>query len=310
MNLTIIGTGYVGLVTGVCLSDKGNKVTCIDNNVEKIEALRKGELPIYEPGLAPIVLRNYNDGYLEFDTELETSVEKADIIFLALPTPPQEDGSADLSYIFDVVRTLPRMISKYTVIVVKSTVPVGTGDKIQSYLERHLNTSLFDVVSNPEFLREGAAVKDFMNPDRIIIGTKSQRAREKMLQLYKIFETPFNSIICMDRRSSELSKYASNCFLATKISFMNEMSILCDKLGANIDDIKKGIGTDSRISDKFLNAGIGYGGSCFPKDVKALIQTSKEVFYTPKILLASERVNKEQKTLLIVNLSLIPLILV
>ena len=299
MNISIIGTGYVGLVTGVCLSDKSNHVICVDNNSAKVESMKSGHVPIYEPGLKSIMERNAKNGNLEFTMDLSYAVENSEIIFLALPTPPGEDGSADLSYIFNVVCKLAKLITSYRTIVVKSTVPVGTGDKIEEYLLKHLDASLFDVVSNPEFLREGAAVHDFMNPDRIIIGTESERAVEAMKKLYSSYKNPYNKILSMDRRSSELSKYASNCFLATKISFMNEMATLCDKLGANVDHIKEGMGSDHRISEKFLNSGIGYGGSCFPKDVKALIQTAKDNYYIPKLLVASEKVNKEQKTLLV-----------
>ena len=299
MKLTIIGTGYVGLVTGVCLSDYDHDVTCIDNNVQKVQLLKQGISPIYEPGLEELMIKNFKNGNLKFDVDFRSSVKDSDAVFLALPTPPKSDGSADLSYIFDFVVDLAKEIEKYTVVVVKSTVPVGTCDKIAQYLGSHLDENLFDVVSNPEFLREGAAINDFDQPDRIIIGADSTKAFDLMDDIYRPLNHSLDKVIKMDRRSSELSKYASNCFLATKISFMNEMATICDKLGANIDFIKNGIGTDSRISEKFLNAGIGYGGSCFPKDVKALIQSSRNVSYTPKILVAAEEVNKKQKSLAI-----------
>jgi len=302
MNITIVGTGYVGLVTGTCLSDTGNTVFCIDNNKEKVNKLLQGEVPIYEPGLDNIITRNVEQGNLFFSTELEPAVKQSDLVFLALPTPPKEDGSADLSYIFSVARELCNIIDKYTVIVVKSTVPIGTGDKVEALLSEYLDTDLFDVVSNPEFLREGAAIEDFMNPDRVIVGTDSERAMNIMRELYLPLTKHNNSLITMQRRSSEMSKYAANCFLATKISFMNEIATLCDRLDADIDEIRAGIGSDTRIGEKFLYAGIGYGGSCFPKDVKALIQTAAEVDYTPEILLASEYVNRKQKTLLVKRL--------
>ena len=298
MKIAVVGTGYVGLVTGTCFAETGNYVTCVDIDVDKVNKLSNGEITIYEPGLEKIFLRNLKEGRLYFTTDLAAGVKEATIIFLALPTPPGEDGSADLKYILGVANDLGKILTDYKVIVDKSTVPVGTAEKVQAAVAKKYKGG-FDVVSNPEFLREGVAVDDFMKPDRVVIGTNSERARKVMGDLYAPFVRQGNPIIYMDERSSELTKYAANSFLALKISFMNEMARLCEKLGADVDMVRKGIGSDERIGKRFLFSGIGYGGSCFPKDVQALIRSSSEVNYEFEILNAVMKVNEEQKLHLI-----------
>lgn len=295
MKISIIGTGYVGLVTGTCFAETGNKVTCIDIDHSKIARLSNGEITIYEPGLEKLFLRNLKEQRLEFTTDLVKGVIDAEIIFLALPTPPGEDGSADLKYILGVAEELGKIISNYKIIVDKSTVPVGTADKVKSTIQKNYKGE-FDVVSNPEFLREGVAVDDFMKPDRVVIGTSSERARKVMGDLYSPFVRQGNPILFMDEKSAELTKYAANSFLATKISFMNEIAQLCERMGANVDMVRRGIGSDERIGKRFLFPGIGYGGSCFPKDVKALIHSAVQYGYEFKILDAVESVNSYQKT--------------
>lgn len=295
MNITIVGSGYVGLVTGTCFAETGNQVLCIDIDEAKVRMMRDGEIPIFEPGLEVLFERNIKQGRLSFSTDLKEGVEHGEIIFLALPTPPGEDGSADLSYVTGVARQLGDLITRYTIVVDKSTVPVGTADKVTSLLAEKLDTDLFDVVSNPEFLREGVAVQDFMKPERVVIGTESDRARAKMRRLYEPFVRQGNPIIMMDERSAELTKYAANSFLATKISFMNEVANLCERVGANVDQVRKGLGTDSRIGKRFLFPGVGYGGSCFPKDVQALHKTSQSEDYDFRILDAVMQVNAIQK---------------
>src|SRR5215831_16854201 len=294
MRIAVVGTGYVGLVTGTCFVETGNTVTCIDIDSEKVKKLSNGEITIYEPSLEKLFLRNLREGRLKFTTELATGIEDTPLIILALPTPPGEDGSADLSAILKVADQLGKIISEYKVIVDKSTVPVGTAEKVRNAIAANCK-SQFDVVSNPEFLREGLAVEDFMKPDRVIIGTSSERAKKMMSDLYAPFVRQGNPVIFMDERSAELTKYAANSFLATKISFMNEIAILCEKLGADVDMVRRGIGSDDRIGKRFLFPGIGYGGSCFPKDVKALVQSAREVDYTFNILKAVMLVNEKQK---------------
>jgi len=294
MKIAIIGTGYVGLVTGTCFAETGNKVTCIDIDQLKVEKLNKGEITIYEPGLEKIFLRNLKEQRLHFTTDLASGITDAAIVFLALPTPPGEDGSADLKYIIGVADELGKTITEYKVIVDKSTVPVGTADKVKEAIAVNYKGD-FDVVSNPEFLREGVAVDDFMKPDRVVIGTSSERAKKLMGDLYAPFVRQGNPILFMDAKSAELTKYAANSFLATKISFMNEIAQLCERMGANVDMVRRGIGSDERIGKRFLFPGIGYGGSCFPKDVKALIHSSEQLGYDFKILHAVEKVNSIQK---------------
>lgn len=294
MRIAVIGTGYVGLVTGTCFAETGNKVICVDIDQHKVNKLTNGEITIYEPGLEKLFLRNLREGRLRFTTSLEEGVRDAEIIFLALPTPPGEDGSADLRYVLGVASDLGKIMQDYKVIVDKSTVPVGTADKVRLAVAEHFKGE-FDVVSNPEFLREGVAVDDFMKPDRVVIGTSSERARTIMGELFAPFVRQGNPVIYMDERSAELTKYAANAFLATKISFMNEIAQLCERLGADVDMVRKGIGSDDRIGKRFLFPGIGYGGSCFPKDVQALIQSSMEVDYDFRILKAVEQVNAIQK---------------
>ena len=294
MKIAVIGTGYVGLVTGTCFAETGNKVTCVDIDVNKVNKLSNGQITIYEPGLEKIFLRNLKEGRLKFTTNLAEGIEDAQIIFLALPTPPGADGSADLKYVLGVASDLGKILKDYKVIVDKSTVPVGTADKVHKAVAANY-TGEFDVVSNPEFLREGVAVDDFMKPDRVVIGTNSERARKLMGELYAPFVRQGNPIIFMDEKSAELTKYAANSFLATKISFMNEIAQLCEKLGADVDMVRRGIGSDERIGKRFLFPGIGYGGSCFPKDVQALIKSADEVNYDFKILKAVEVVNEKQK---------------
>ncbi|HQW70929.1 MAG TPA: UDP-glucose/GDP-mannose dehydrogenase family protein, partial [Saprospiraceae bacterium] len=279
MNITVIGTGYVGLVTGTCFSETGNHVMCVDINEEKVKSLSAGKITIYEPGLEVIFHRNIEKKRLEFTTDLAKAVDFGDIIFLALPTPEGEDGSADLSYIIDVANKLGNLIKKYKIIIDKSTVPVGTAEMVHNAIAKNISEELFDVVSNPEFLREGVAVEDFMKPDRVVIGTNSERAREVMRTLYEPFVKQGNPIYFMDERSAELTKYAANSFLATKITFMNEIANLCEKVGANVDMVRLGMGSDTRIGKRFLFPGIGYGGSCFPKDVKALAKIADQNEY-------------------------------
>jgi UDPglucose 6-dehydrogenase len=294
MKITIVGTGYVGLVTGTCFAETGNIVTCVDIDKSKVEKLSGGQITIYEPGLEKIFLRNIKEGRLKFTIELEDAVKDTEIIFLALPTPPDANGSADLKYVLKVADHLGKILNDYKVIVNKSTVPVGTAHKVKAAIEKNYQGA-FDVVSNPEFLREGVAVDDFMKPDRVVIGTRSERAKKLMSELYAPFVRQGNPVIFMDERSSELTKYAANSFLATKISFMNEIAHLCERLGADVDMVRRGIGSDDRIGKRFLFPGIGYGGSCFPKDVQALIMSADEVNYEFEILKAVEKVNALQK---------------
>ena len=301
MKIAVVGTGYVGLVTGTCFSETGNQVTCVDIDQKKIDKLLNGILPIYEPGLEDMFNRNRKEGRLNFTTNLQEGIKDAKIIFLALPTPPGENGSADLKYILKVADDLGPILENYAVIVDKSTVPVGTAELVHSHIAKNAKVE-FDVVSNPEFLREGVAVEDFMKPDRVVIGTKSEKAKAVMNKLYAPLVRQGNPVIFMDERSAEMTKYAANAFLATKITFMNEIANLCEKVGANVDDIRKGIGTDSRIGKRFLFAGIGYGGSCFPKDVQALEKTSADFDYDFKILKSVMEVNEGQKTKLMPRL--------
>jgi len=298
VNICVIGTGYVGLVTGTCLAETGNHVTCVDIDAAKVEKMKNGMVPIYEPLLDVYFERNIKQGRLKFTTDLNEGIKNATILFLALPTPPGEDGSADLSYIIKVAEDLGNLITDYKIIIDKSTVPVGTADMVHKTIAARTNIE-FDVVSNPEFLREGFAVEDFMKPDRIVIGTDSDKAKKILNELYAPYVRSGNPIIFMDVRSAELTKYAANSFLATKISFMNEISILCEKLGADVDMVRYGIGTDDRIGKRFLFPGIGYGGSCFPKDVKALIKSSQDVNYDFKILKSVTEVNDKQKRILV-----------
>ncbi len=298
MKLAIVGTGYVGLVTGTCLADTGNNVICVDIDKEKVEKLKKNVMPIYEPDLDTFFERNVSEGRLSFTTDLKEAVDNSDIIFLALPTPPGEDGSADLSYILSVAEQLGKIITGYKIIINKSTVPVGTAEKVREAISKN-SSAEFDVVSNPEFLREGLAVDDFMKPDRIVIGTRSARARKILEELYAPFVRQGNPIIFMDERSSELTKYAANSYLATRITFMNEIANICEKIGADVDMVRIGMGNDSRIGKRFLFPGIGYGGSCFPKDVKALHKSAKEIGYDFSILDSVMSINENQKTIII-----------
>lgn len=298
MKIAVVGTGYVGLVSGTCFAETGNTVTCIDIDQNKVNKLSNGEITIYEPGLEKLFIRNLKEERLKFTTHLAEGVKDAAIIFLALPTPPGEDGSADLKYVLGVANDLGKIITDYKVIVDKSTVPVGTAEKVHAAIAANA-TCDFDVVSNPEFLREGVAVDDFMKPDRVVIGTSSERARKIMGELYAPYVRQGNPVIYMDEKSAELTKYAANSFLATKISFMNEIAQLCERLGADVDMVRKGIGSDDRIGKRFLFPGIGYGGSCFPKDVQALIKSSEDVKYNFQILKAVEEVNEAQKLHLI-----------
>jgi UDPglucose 6-dehydrogenase len=298
MNIAVIGTGYVGLVTGTCFAETGNNVICVDIDAAKVERMKNGEIPIYEPHLDVLFERNIRENRLHFTTDLASAIEQAQIIFLALPTPPGEDGSADLRYVLGVADQLGKMITDYKIIVDKSTVPVGTAEKVHAAIAANAKTP-FDVVSNPEFLREGFAVDDFMKPDRVVIGTTSDRARKLMEELYKPFTRQGNPIIFMDERSAELTKYAANAFLATKISFMNEIANFCNLVGADVDAVRVGIGTDDRIGKRFLFPGIGYGGSCFPKDVQALYHSGIEARYEFKILKSVMKVNERQKTILL-----------
>ena len=298
MKIAVVGTGYVGLVTGTCFAETGNKVVCVDIDQSKVEKLKSGQITIYEPGLEKLFLRNIKEERLRFTTELASVVDEVEMIFLALPTPPGADGAADLKYVLGVAEELGKLIKGYKVIVNKSTVPVGTADKVRAAIAKNYHGD-FDVVSNPEFLREGVAVDDFMKPDRVVIGTNSERARKLMSELYAPFVRQGNPIIFMDERSSELTKYAANSFLAMKISFMNEIAQLCERMGADVDMVRRGIGSDDRIGKRFLFSGIGYGGSCFPKDVQALIKSADEFDYDFKILKAVEKVNANQKVHLV-----------
>ena len=299
MNVTIIGTGYVGLVSGTCLAEVGNHVLCIDNNQEKIQGLKRAELPIYEPGLESLVEENLSEGRLNFSTDLGYGVDFSEVLFIAVGTPPGEDGSADLSHVLDVASQIGENIDSYKVVVTKSTVPVGTSDQVRETIQKTLDNRQvnveFDVVSNPEFLKEGAAVEDFMKPDRIIVGADSDRSYEIMHRLYQPFNRNHERVIRMDIRSSELTKYAANAMLATKISFMNEIANLAEKLGADIESVRQGIGADPRIGYHFIYPGCGYGGSCFPKDVQALYRTATQHDYYARILSAVEDVNNDQK---------------
>ncbi len=298
MKIAVVGTGYVGLVSGTCFAETGNKVVCIDIDEKKVNKLSNGEITIYEPGLEKIFLRNLNEGRLKFTTSLEEGIKDAAIIFLALPTPPGADGSADLKYVLGVANQLGKIMTDYKVIVDKSTVPVGTAAKVHAAIAANY-TGDFDVVSNPEFLREGVAVEDFMKPDRVVIGASGERAKKLMGELYAPYVRQGNPVIFMDEKSAELTKYAANSFLATKISFMNEIAQLCERLGADVDMVRRGIGSDDRIGKRFLFPGIGYGGSCFPKDVQALIKSAEEVNYNFQILKSVEEVNEAQKLHLI-----------
>ena len=307
MKIAIVGTGYVGLVTGTCFAEMGVEVFCVDIDRQKIENLRKGIVPIYEPGLEEMVIRNYEVGRLHFTTDLTEVLDQVEIVFSAVGTPPDEDGSADLKYVLDVARTIGRAMNKYLLVVTKSTVPVGTARRIRQTIADELDrrgvTIDFDIASNPEFLKEGAAVKDFMHPDRIVVGVESDRARRLMEKLYHPFMLNNFRIIYMDIPSAEMTKYAANAMLATRISFMNDMANLCEIIGADVNMVRKGIGADTRIGSSFLYAGCGYGGSCFPKDVKALISTASDHGYPMRILQAVEDVNEEQKTILFRKLS-------
>ena len=298
MNVGVIGTGYVGLVTGTCFADSGNDVICVDIDENKVERMRNGEVPIYEPGLNHVFDRAIREKRLSFTTDLEKTFEGSEVLFLCLPTPPGANGQADLSFVLNMAEELGDLFNKYPgyrVIVNKSTVPVGTADKVREAIEAKTNAE-FDVVSNPEFLREGAAVEDFMKPERVVVGTRSEKAAELMTALYEPFVRSGNPIIIMDERSSELTKYAANAMLATKITFMNEIANVCERVGADVDNVRRGIGTDSRIGKRFLFAGIGYGGSCFPKDVQAIHHTAGEFGYDFRILDSVMRVNETQKT--------------
>ena len=302
MKIAVVGTGYVGLVSGTCFAETGNQVICVDIDQKKVEKLASGKITIYEPGLEKIFLRNTKEGRLTFTTSLEEAITDAEVIMLALPTPPGEDGSADLKYILGVADHLGKIMTQYKVVVDKSTVPVGTADKVRAAIAKNAKVE-FDVVSNPEFLREGVAVEDFMKPDRVVIGTTSERAKKVMNDLYGPFVRQGNPLIFMDEKSAELTKYAANSFLATKITFMNEIARLCELLGADVDMVRRGMGSDERIGKRFLFPGIGYGGSCFPKDVQALSKSSNEVNYQFKILDAVMDVNEKQKLHLMPHIS-------
>ena len=298
MKIAVVGTGYVGLVTGTCLAETGNQVTCVDINKKKVQMMQNGQLPIYEPGLELLFHRNIDQKRLHFTADLSEAIAEAKIIFLALPTPPGGDGSADLSYVLGAAKDIAKLITEYKVIVTKSTVPVGTADKVTAVMKENTDHE-FAVVSNPEFLREGVAVEDFMKPDRVVVGTVDERARKLMGELYAPYVRQGNPVIFMDERSSELTKYAANSFLATKISFMNEIANLCELVGADVDMVRKGIGADSRIGKRFLFSGIGYGGSCFPKDVQALAKSAEENDYDFRILNSVMTVNEIQKKVLV-----------
>ncbi len=302
MNIAIVGTGYVGLVSGVCFAEMGIDVTCVDIDSAKIERLKQGEIPIYEPGLDEMLLRNVAAGRLHFTTDLRTCLDNVEVVFSAVGTPPDEDGSADLQYVLAVARTFGQNISKYTILVTKSTVPVGTAQKVKTAIQQELDKRgvqvEFDVASNPEFLKEGAAIKDFMGPDRVVVGTDSPRAQKIMARLYKPFMLNSERMIFTDIPSAEMIKYAANSMLATRISFMNDIANLCELVGADVNMVRKGIGSDTRIGRKFLYPGCGYGGSCFPKDVKALIKTAEQNGYQMRVLKAVEEVNERQKAIL------------
>ncbi len=306
MNIAIVGTGYVGLVTGACFADTGVNVTCVDVDEKKIAELKQGKMPIYEPGLDELVTKNYAAGRLHFTTSLESVLNEQDIIFSAVGTPPDEDGSADLKYVLQVARTIGRNLNKYVVVVTKSTVPVGTAVKIRDVINEELDKRGvqidFDVASNPEFLKEGSAIKDFMSPDRVVVGVDSERAKRLLTRLYKPFLLVNFRVIFMDIPSAEMTKYAANSMLATRISFMNDIANLCEKVGADVNMVRDGIGSDARIGRRFLYAGCGYGGSCFPKDVKALVKTADDNGYSMEVLKAVERVNERQKALLFTKL--------
>ena len=299
MNIAVVGTGYVGLVSGTCFAEMGANVTCVDIDQRKIESLKNGKVPIYEPGLDEMVLRNYREGRLHFTTELTSCLDDVEIVFSAVGTPPDEDGSADLKYVLEVARTVGRHINKYVVLVTKSTVPVGTARKVKAAIQEELDKRgvqiEFDVASNPEFLKEGAAISDFMSPDRVVVGVESEKAKEVMTSLYRPLMLNNFRVIFTDIPSAEMIKYAANSMLATRISFMNDIANLCEMVGADVNMVRKGIGSDSRIGSKFLYPGCGYGGSCFPKDVKALIKTAEKMGYTMEVLNAVERVNDQQK---------------
>ena len=298
MKIAVVGTGYVGLVTGTCLAETGNNVICVDINEAKVKKMQDGQVPIYEPGLDLLFHRNIEQGRLHFTTNLAEAIEEAQIIFMALPTPPGGDGAADLSYILGAAKDISKLIKDYKIIVNKSTVPVGTADKVRAVFTENTEVEV-DVVSNPEFLREGVAVDDFMKPDRVVLGTKSERAKKLMTDLYGPYVRQGNPILFMDERSSELTKYAANSFLATKITFMNEIANLCELVGADVDAVRRGIGSDDRIGKRFLFPGIGYGGSCFPKDVQALVKAADENVYDFQILKSVMEVNERQKTILV-----------
>ena len=301
MNIAIVGTGYVGLVSGTCFAEMGAHVTCVDVDTQKIQKLKDGIMPIYEPGLEELVKRNVGFGRLSFTTDLTEVLDDVEVVFSAVGTPPDEDGSADLKYVLAVAKQFGQCINKYTILVTKSTVPVGTAKKVKAAIQAELDKRgvnvPFDVASNPEFLKEGAAIKDFMSPDRVVVGTESEKAKEVMTRLYKPFLINNFRVIFMDIPSAEMTKYAANAMLATRISFMNDIANLCERVGANVDSVRKGIGTDSRIGSKFLYAGCGYGGSCFPKDVKALVHTGLENDYHMEVIEAVERVNEKQKSI-------------
>lgn len=306
MNIAIVGTGYVGLVSGACFAEMGIDVTCVDINPEKIKCLLNGEIPIYEPGLDDLVKRNVEAGRLHFTTDLTTCLDNVEVVFSAVGTPPDEDGSADLQYVLEVARTFGQHIKKYTILVTKSTVPVGTAKKVKAVIEEELTKRGeqidFEVASNPEFLKEGAAIKDFMSPDRVVVGIESDRAKKVMERLYRPFQMNNYRLYFMDIPSAEMTKYAANAMLATRISFMNDIANLCDLVGANVDMVRKGIGADTRIGSKFLYPGCGYGGSCFPKDVKALAHTAREYGYTMGVIEAVEAVNERQKEIVVKKL--------
>ncbi len=301
MNIAIVGTGYVGLVSGTCFAEMGAHVTCVDVDTQKIEKLKNGIMPIYEPGLEELVKRNVGFERLKFTTDLTEVLDDVEVVFSAVGTPPDEDGSADLKYVLAVARQFGQHINKYTILVTKSTVPVGTAKKVKAAIQEELDKRgvdvPFDVASNPEFLKEGAAIKDFMSPDRVVVGTESEKATKVMTRLYKPFLINNFRVIFMDIPSAEMTKYAANAMLATRISFMNDIANLCERVGANVDSVRKGIGTDSRIGSKFLYAGCGYGGSCFPKDVKALLHTGLDNDYHMEVIEAVERVNEKQKSI-------------
>ena len=307
MNIAIVGTGYVGLVSGTCFAEMGSHVTCVDIDTNKIEKLKNGIMPIYEPGLEELVKRNVEYGRLQFATDLSQVLDDVEVVFSAVGTPPDEDGSADLQYVLAVARQFGQNIKKYTILVTKSTVPVGTAKKVKAVILEELNKRgvdiPFDVASNPEFLKEGAAIKDFMSPDRVVVGTESKRAEEVMAKLYHPFLIQNFRVIFMDIPSAEMTKYAANAMLATRISFMNDIANLCERVGANVDSVRRGIGTDTRIGAKFLYAGCGYGGSCFPKDVKALVRTGIEHGYNMRVIEAVEQVNEQQKSIVFAKLN-------